>query len=304
VELLSSQDAHGDLMYSWGLLTPRKGNVALFALSAMGAHASPAIPTVLKLLDMAGDDLSKDILTCLAKIGPAAQASRPAVRQALKSESAETRLTAAAALLCIFPGDAGASAILKSAMKSSDNEVRKKAADLCFQLNVREKDLIPQLIALLRDREEEVRRSAAWALSVFGPAAGDAIPALENMLINEQQSFLPRTAAAVCLKEIGKASLPALIRVARNKEAPGRGEAVVALGSFPQDTPLVMPVLMKGLEDEAVLFHAVIALGKLGKEARQARFSLLLRCLWVPFDHNRRHDDWGYLAHWAFQQVN
>jgi len=298
VGLLSSKDARGDCTPFWTIAPAIEGNLAVLALSAIGADASTAVPPLLKLLDKAGESERKDILTCLGKMGPVAQGSVMAVQRQLKSASTEVRLRAAAALVCIAPGNRSAIAVLRHALTGAD-EVCIEALTACFDVRVVEKLLLPDLIALLRHGNEDVRTRAALTLSVFGPDAARAIPALERILLEEEHSFGDHAAAGICLAQIGTASLPALIRVARNTDAPGWSDATLALGSFPKDAAMVVPVLMRCLS-----VPSVIALGRLGKEARQARFSLLKIYLGLLFESDYRTAEYRCIAHWAFQQVN
>jgi HEAT repeat protein len=285
----------------------------------MGPAASPAVPTLVGLLESKEGETDHDILYCLARIGPAARASVPTLRRLLKAESLETRLEAAAALLCISPGDNAAMGVLKAAFKDSGRArakasftapqtVRELAIETLSRMGVTDNGLIPHLIAFLDDAEEPVRTAAALYLSVFGSAAARAIPSLERILARDDAYS---GAAAVCLMHIGKESLPILMRVARNRElAQARCCALHALGGFPEDGRDILPTLVSALIDDETRVSALIALGNLGKSARPAVPALLLLSLCFPVgpETNPKDScnvyDTAMVAWWAAQQTS
>jgi HEAT repeat protein len=65
--------------------------LAAQAVGAIGAAASPAVPALITLLSSVDEGSRNSALIGLTKIGPAARAALPAVRQALNDSSADVR---------------------------------------------------------------------------------------------------------------------------------------------------------------------------------------------------------------------
>jgi HEAT repeat protein len=319
IELLASKEAVGEFQLYFTMSLPRETNLAVLALSAIGPDAAPAVPTLVKLLAKTQADECWDLICCLGAIGQGAREAGPALRRLLQPPkngskdlvpekapfpfwgSPNTRLGAAAALLRIFPGDTQAINFLKTALKGPRAEIRRQAAEVCFLMRVKEKALIGEFIALVEHKDEDVATAGALALSKYGPAAATAVPALEKMLMKESSSFTTGRAAAHCLSKIGKAGLPALIRAANKKDSMGKDYAVLALGSFPQDANLVVPELNKALVNEVTRHSAIIAVGRLGKAARPASFSLFLT--WLHAQWTSDNPEIALLANWALMQI-
>ena len=317
IDLLRSKEAVGEVKPYWAICSARTCNFGVFALSQIGPDASPAVPALIKLLEEAKGQERADIIYCLGQIGPAAREAGPSLRQLLKILPAdlrpkyafpiplfpvslpETRLTVAAALLRIFPGDGQAIATVKNALTSSNLELRSQVLKTCWIMAVKDEALIAEFIAALQYIDDDVRERAACVVAGYGPAAADAVPALEKILMTEEHSFAPCRAAAYCLTKIGKAGLPALIKAATKAESMGRPEAIIALASFREDARQVVPVLTRALFGPKAR-AAIIALGKLGTEAPQATSSLFLFWLLARLAGD---SETALLADWALLQT-
>jgi len=144
---------------------------ALYALGAVGPGAEPAVETIITQLGDTDPRVAQAASYALGKIGPAANAAIPALAKLGQSEDELLRLTSVWATLKIGPRTPE---MMKNAM--------------------------PILIGALKNSREFVRIEAAITLGDFGPAAGDAVPALESAA--NDASAAVRSAAAAAIKKI------------------------------------------------------------------------------------------------------
>ena len=146
----------------------------------------------------------------LAKMGPAAQAAKPALLRCLQGDpSAPVRSNAACAL-----GWLG-----------------------------KDPELIPPLIKALDDQDKEVRRYAAYALSLLSPTSAPAVPKLIERLEDPHMAYM----AARALGAIGapaRPSIPQLIKALRRDNSLARMEFVIALGKFGPEAKQAIPDLL------------------------------------------------------------
>lgn len=278
----------------------------------MGSDAYPAVPAVLKKFQQVDSEQQRELLTLVASVGPSAKQSVSIIEQAMTREDISVRLSAACAMLCVVPANKKAAALLKSAFLNKDKvvakgafvvgekEIRSLALEACVEIGPQSKALVGDLISLLGDSDESIRILATHTLGRMGSNAIEAIPAIEGLLMKEddhmKHTFVSHRTAAFALREIGKPSVPALMR-ATEKSSGGRRDAIHALGRLGQDAaaavePLINIVKDKKDPDRAA---AVIALGSLGEHARSARQVLEL---------NRKDSDQMHVAvQWAVMQI-
>ena len=190
------------------------------------------------------------------------------------------------------------------ALKDSEPDVQGMAAVGLARLRVKHQDVIPVLIQALKSKEEEgmLPYFAAESLGQLGPAAEPAIPALIEM-VRENQPFIAGVAAEA-LGKIGPAAVPALrellksstgevqayatralgsagasdeqtisqlLKSLKQADPEVRAAAVQALGRARAASDEVIAALIKALaDDEFVQSAAIRALGRIGSKARQA----------------------------------
>ncbi len=129
-------------------------------------------------------------------------------------------------------GERGPEAVslLIKALGDEHEDIRSGAASALGQIGPEAKETVPALIGALRDEEWSVRMSAASALGKLGSEEG-VIPALIQAL--EDEEWLVRGAAAGALETIGseaKETVPALIQLLGDEEeSTVRWDAVDAL---------------------------------------------------------------------------
>jgi HEAT repeat protein len=161
--------------------------------------AKAAMPILQRTLD---DAQSPDLflaVSAVQDIGPAAKAAVPSLTVLLRHKDPRLRARAAEALGSIGPPAAAAAASLAEAIRPSDGyrAERLAAAEALWHIN-RHPRAIPVLIDLLKSDADAA--SAAEALGRIGPAAREAIPALEDAL-KDSSSYL-RPSAAEALRKI------------------------------------------------------------------------------------------------------
>jgi len=169
-----AKPAIGELVTALGDADPAYRGGAALAIAAIGADAAEAVPQLQKLVadDSAADGLRYAAAYALGKIGPAAAAAEPVVRELSQSNDELMATMATWAGLKIRPDDAS----------QFDRA-------------------IPLLRRALRGDREMVRLEAAVALGDIGPAAASAIPILE--LVSEEDSVKEvREVAAAALEKI------------------------------------------------------------------------------------------------------
>lgn len=323
IELFQSGNAaYGEHVPYFVMMRPVTKNLALLALAAIGPDAWPAVRAIIKELPRANAEAQVEMLTCLASIGPAAKQSVPLIEQAMRSNASNVQLTAACAMLRVVPGHKKASAIVSDALATKSNtgvgdapaikakDRRSEAIAACEETGPQSAVIVQRLIAILDDENEYTRMAATRALGRMGPFAAAAIPKLEELLIKEssgsQHTFLSHQAAAHALGQLGKASLPALLRAIVPKSG-GREYAMGALGWRGRDAAPAVEPLIRILKDRNDHTRAVaaIALGTLGESARAARPALI--AIRAEDDHRGRSRSSAQQLHlavdWALSEI-
>lgn len=173
---------------------------ALRAFREMGPEASSAIPALTRLLH--NDQTALEAATALVAIGPK---SGNALTKALESKSPEVRFRAAYAL-----GQLGADArsavpaLLALVQNSDETDVVRTHAIWALGRIGREPALVvPVLILFLKSPNDALRSSAAFAVGGFRQDAKNAIPSLESLLDDTDESV--RRWAAQSLQQIQSA---------------------------------------------------------------------------------------------------
>lgn len=161
-------------------------------------------------------------------------------------------------------------------LKSKDTVKQDKAARELASLGPR---AVPALIEALKSDTEGVVGRAARALKQIGPPAKDAVPALIARIDDNKGRSREDAEVIEALMRIAphrSEAVPALCAVLREPASnPNRTHAVVALGKMGVEAKDAVPDLIKMLEEEPgkagpIRFHAATALGQIGTEAKRA----------------------------------
>jgi len=143
-------------------------------------------------------------------------------------------------------------------LQDSDSDIRSIAAVTLGEIGPEAKDAIPALIQLLQDQDAEgfARANAALALGQIGEGTEDAMSVLIQAL-RDQDKYVRRDAAGA-LEEIGT---PRAIKAAKD-----RYRMVVTLGWIGSEDEI--PALIQALqnEDKDVRVNAVVTLGQIESE--------------------------------------
>ncbi len=180
--------------------------------------------------------------------------ARGALVAGLSDRNPKVRLASVDALETM--GDAAAPTVpaLVRALKDPDRFVRWAASRTLGKLAPRRPDLaVPVLAGMLQpDEDLSVRLSAANTLSLFGPTAGAAVPALTRALGSRDSEV--RVAALKSLESVGTDAVPALTAITgrlRDSNTQVRTEAARVLARFGPLAIESLPALRKALFDPA-----------------------------------------------------
>jgi HEAT repeat protein len=178
-------------------------------LDRLGPADVEKVPQLVAQLGDSNPMIRQAAAGALARMGPAAQAAKPALLRCLQGDpSAPVRSNAACAL----------------------GWLRK------------DPELISPLIQALDDQDGEVRRYAAYALSMIGPISSPAVPKLIELLEDPHMAYM----AARALGAIGapaRPSIPQLIKALRRDNSLARMEFIIALGKFGPEAKQAIPDL-------------------------------------------------------------
>ena len=195
------------------------------------------------------------------------EAAIPALIRLLEDPIPQVRRSAARALPRVAPdGDRARKAlpVLLEALQDPDENVRFDTARvLGGLLRSGDKEAVAPLGQALTDRSLRVRHEVVNLLGRMGPAAEETVPALVETL--KQPSLRPSVIEV--LGRIGpraKAAVPALVEAL--KEGPP--------GDIKEETE-ISPGFGKGTVHQSVRLRAVIALGQIGPEAKDALPALI-----------------------------
>ena len=153
-------------------------------------------------------------------------------------------------------------------LRDKDWHVREVAAKRLQQMGPEAKSAIPALTELLQDEHVEVWMAAAGALKTIGP---EAVSALTNLLQDRKR----RLGAAHALGMIGseaKGAVPALTNMLVDNDFEARLAAAEALGGIGADASAAIPPLAALIRGKARPRREPQESRELGRTAQQARF--------------------------------
>jgi HEAT repeat protein len=208
-------DVLSDLVQGRDLEARRR---ALWALHDIGPAAKDAVPALCKaILKEPDQTLRYNFAEALGKIRSRPDLAVPALQKTLTDSEWIVRSYAAHAL-----GEFGADAksaipALTNALKDPDGHIRVSAALALWQVSDKTEPSLGVLIACLKIPKEHdyVPDAAAGALGKMGPAAKDAIPALNDLLADKHAWRGSRIAAAGALWRVArdsKAAMPVFLK--------------------------------------------------------------------------------------------
>jgi hypothetical protein len=177
------------------------------------------------------------LIRAIGSFGADAAPACPQLIAALSDPSAVVREASAAALAQVGQrASTDALAALSKALTDADPEVRGLAAVALRSMGPRAVPAIPQLVQALNDRVDYVRVVAAGALGAMGASASAAVAPLVTKLLTKDEIFVS-SAVATALGDMGPAAkdaLPALNQVlAQRRVGSAAEEAILRIEGKP-----------------------------------------------------------------------
>ena len=270
--------------------------VSAVMLSQLGAAAEPALPALIASLEDLTPGVRAGAMQALGKLGPKAAPAVPSLVRRLKEEPLEEMFVwnVARALGQIGPPANEAVPTLLQMAKETKGYNRSWLLGAVVAIDPQNPELVPVLLSVLKPdgktndgshptsedrngRREEThgRYYAARLLGNLGPAVASALPALRQMML-EDEALEPRLETMEAILKIapqqGAELVPVMIEALGWGESDShRTSAIVArlLGQIgPGASAAVIPELVKLLDDKKVLARlaAAEALAKVSPE--------------------------------------
>jgi hypothetical protein len=188
-------------------------------------------------LKSASEEQRPILIRAIGSFGADAAPASPQLIVALSDPSAAVREASAAALAQVGQyTSTDALAALSKALTDTDPEVRDLAAVALRSMGPKAARAIPQLVQALNDPVDYVRVLAAEALGAMGASASAAVAPLATKLLTKDQVFVS-SAVASALGDIGPAAkdaLPALNQVlAQRRVGSAAEEAILRIEGKP-----------------------------------------------------------------------
>jgi HEAT repeat protein len=249
--------------YLKNLSEPKQIDFASLALSACGSEAVSALTP---LLNQPNRKMRFTAISILEKMGKEAKTALPFLIEAIKDP--DLRSISAAAI-----GNIGSDA--KAAIPALVASLREQWYGAAYALRRigSGKAAVPALISALQDPNSENPKviEAITAIGYIGKDAGEAVTALIAVL--KFKDGLNQYYAAVALRKIGAASVPALIATLKDLNP----TTVSTLGEIGTDAATSVPELTAMLKNsnKTVRIAVITALGKIKLGATPALISVL-----------------------------
>jgi HEAT repeat protein len=244
------------------------------AVEGLAAAGASVVPALARRLGHKQAHVRRAAVQALGEIGPAAGPALTVLVRAAIDRDEGLRQLASKVLARVDPAWPIAPATrlalpaVVDGLRSGLPWVSRAAEALLARVG---RPAVPTLVELLAEWEAEANRlTALRILGQFGPSAGDAAPALADILANDDTAF--RQAAAETLARIGSAAapvVPALIRALSDWSPPVRQHAALTLGAVGAPAAHAVPTLLGLLSDydDGAREAAVTALAGIGEPA-------------------------------------
>lgn len=220
------------------VLRPDSTSNAFFALQMLGPEDERLVPLFVEALSHPHLDVRWSSVVLLADMGEKASAARPTLVRLLEQEPRRQKQ----------PGE-----------YFSPEAIREKAAFALGCIGSEPEKTVKLLTGLLKRKEVGIRTWSALGLGRMGANAKAAIPALIDMLADEESVLPPAScilsahpdhAACTALVNIGEDSVPALVQSLNAKNAKVRLRAAEALLFFGPQAEAATNDLIRLLQDE------------------------------------------------------
>lgn len=183
--------------------TPEARTCAAQTLGKMGKAAQPALPRLVALLRGQPAAIRAEVALALGSLELDAEAVRPHLAEALGADEADVRRAALRSIqrlgpqAVLFVPDIILLAARQDERRSIERTLRR------FERSGPDPRSVPDLVERLGHEQETVRLLAVKFLSLAGPNAKDALPALER-LSNDPSAEVRRQAEVACTRIKGE----------------------------------------------------------------------------------------------------
>ncbi|HUG89273.1 MAG TPA: hypothetical protein VML55_00465, partial [Planctomycetaceae bacterium] len=215
-------------------------------------NAVVAIPGILAAIDDEDLKVSTTAIHVAAELAPDDERVRSRLRKALSDERSEVNYAAATALAEVDPKADGLSSVLEKVVFREGRPLDPSLAydaSLLARVDPDSEALLNLLLELVsQSRNAWVRGSALTTLAMLGPKAGGAVPALVQIVDDEEssrQSYIPLSVE----RSGGVLDFDAPFRP-KERGKSLRALAIEALGSIGPAASDALPVLRKFAEEE------------------------------------------------------
>jgi HEAT repeat protein len=174
-------------------------------VARIGPPAKATVPALIEALGDKTPETRSEVLFALAAIGPDAAEAVPAIIQASKGSEMDVCYSACYALGKIGPAAESAKADLAENLAGDDHFLCMASAWALCQIDPKSPETaakaVPVLIEALEEPDPPTRLHAAESLGLLGPLAADAADALKKLQDDPDEEV--RAAAAKALEAIG-----------------------------------------------------------------------------------------------------
>lgn len=189
------------------LKDPQVRGRAAAIIGRIGPPAKEAVPALIATLEDKNSQTRAEVLFALAAIGPDAKAAVPAIVQSIQDQDINVRYGACYALGKIGPAAVTAKPELTENLTQADQFLAMTSAWALAQIDpqcsVTAPKSVPVLVKALAEPEPMVRIHAAESLGRLGPLAKQAVPALKQTALEDENADV-RAAADTAIRAIAK----------------------------------------------------------------------------------------------------
>lgn len=218
-------------------------NNAVTALKGMGEASAPAVPALLTLLNNGELKLNCEVIEVLMKAGPSGSNAIPYLKAAATNKDPVMRIMATVALGKIQQNIESAVPILISELRNTN-----VADAMHWQV------WLPDMRIIGLNHQ----MTSAWFLGEIGPAAGDAVPVLEESM-GSKQSWLSIVSARAIWKIRGQSD-GAMITLSQALQKPDDPACVLTaqvLGEIGTNAIPAVPALLNARTNSLYIRRAV-----------------------------------------------
>ena len=208
----------------------------------LGAEPEPLAAKLLDLLSNDSDGVRFRAVNLFRALGRRALPALPKLQERLTDPAPLIQIAVLEVIRGMGPGAKDAAAEVAKLVESKDEKVSRAAVQTLRVIGVSQPKAVPTLVKQLESNDRNVVIEATQALGAIGPAAGEAVDPLVKLLTAANSHPDERRAALAALTAIGapaKSAIPAVTKVASDKDAQLRAGAIACLAMIaPYDAAL------------------------------------------------------------------